>query len=255
MDFTFNLDLIEGYKSKTQITRVLTEDWVSRNMYCPICGKPHLDKYENNHPVGDFFCENCSSDFELKSKESLKLDGTICDGAYETMIKRINSLRNPNFMFLSYKDNVVSNLVLVPNHFFTPDIIIKRKPLSPSARRAGWVGCNIDISGLPQSGIIYVVKDQQEINHQIVLSQYARTKVLKTEKIDSRTWLMDTLLCIEKIPEVEFTLDQIYAFEGELKAKHPENNFIKDKLRQQLQYLRDKGIIEFLGHGHYCKVR
>ena len=49
-------------------------------------------------------------------------------------------------------------------------------------------------------------------------------------------------------------LNQIYSFENELKIKHPENNFIKDKLRQQLQYLRDKGFIEFLGNGHYRKI-
>ena len=53
-------------------------------------------------------------------------------------------------------------------------------------------------------------------------------------------------MCIEKIPAKDFTLNQMYSFENELKAKHPENNFIKDKIRQQLQYLRDKDFIEFL---------
>jgi len=36
-----------------------------------------------------------------------------------------------------------------------------------------------------------------------------------------------------------------------LQAKHPENHNVKAKIRQQLQYLRDKGVIEFLGRGHY----
>ncbi|MBL7991777.1 MAG: restriction endonuclease, partial [Candidatus Kapabacteria bacterium] len=31
------------------------------------------------------------------------------------------------------------------------------------------------------------------------------------------------------------------------------NNFIKDKIRQQLQVLRDKGIIEFVSRGIYQK--
>ena len=44
------------------------------------------------------------------------------------------------------------------------------------------------------------------------------------------------------------------AFEDELKKKHPDNNFIKDKIRQQLQYLRDKGFIEFVTPGHYKKI-
>ena len=51
-----------------------------------------------------------------------------------------------------------------------------------------------------------------------------------------------------------FTLDEIYKFEQKLKIKYPNNNFIKDKIRQQLQLLRDKGIIEFVGRGNYKKV-
>ncbi len=38
MNLTFNTALIQGYKSPAQIARRLTEDWLARNMYCPICG-------------------------------------------------------------------------------------------------------------------------------------------------------------------------------------------------------------------------
>ena len=61
-------------------------------------------------------------------------------------------------------------------------------------------------------------------------------------------------MCVEKIPTKDFTLNQMYAFENALKVKHPENNFIKDKIRQQLQYLRDKGFIEFVTPRHYRKI-
>jgi len=254
MDFHFNLDLLANYKSPTQRARVLTEDWVARNMYCPICGRPHIGKYENNHPVGDFFCEHCAADFELKSKQTARFPQIINDGAYEKMISRITSMRNPNFFFLSYADNEVRNLVLVPNHFFTPTIIEKRNPLGENARRAGWVGCNINISSVPESGRIFIVRNQLEIDHDIVRAQYAKIKGLQTKSIESRGWLMDTLHCVERIPNRDFNLDEIYAFEEELKLKHPENNFIKDKLRQQLQYLRDKGFIEFVGRGRYRKI-
>ena len=33
MDLRFNTSLAEGYKSANQIARVLTEDWLARNMY------------------------------------------------------------------------------------------------------------------------------------------------------------------------------------------------------------------------------
>nr|WP_244200117.1 hypothetical protein [Flavobacterium limicola] len=51
-----------------------------------------------------------------------------------------------------------------------------------------------------------------------------------------------------------FTLDELYTFENKLKIKYPNNNHIKDKIRQQLQFLRDKGLIEFNGRGNYKKI-
>ena len=60
--------------------------------------------------------------------------------------------------------------------------------------------------------------------------------------------------CVDSIAKRTFSLDDIYKFENDLKLKHPENNFIKDKIRQQLQVLRDKGIIEFTGKGNYKKI-
>ena len=59
MDLRFNQSLAEGYKSPSQIARVLTEDWLARNMFCPICGAPVLGHYAANKPVADFFCDDC----------------------------------------------------------------------------------------------------------------------------------------------------------------------------------------------------
>ena len=39
MNLRFDTSLVQGYKSASQIARVLTEDWLARNMYCPICGE------------------------------------------------------------------------------------------------------------------------------------------------------------------------------------------------------------------------
>ena len=64
---------------------------------------------------------------------------------------------------------------------------------------------------------------------------------------------MDTLHLVERLDEI-FTLNQMYAFVEELKQKHPDNKHIQDKIRQQLQFLRDKGIIEFKGRGIYKKI-
>jgi type II restriction enzyme len=36
-----------------------------------------------------------------------------------------------------------------------------------------------------------------------------------------------------------------------VQAKHPSNNNVKAKIRQQLQFLRDKGVLDFVGRGQY----
>ena len=255
MNLNFNNNIAGGYKSKSQITRILTEDWVAHNMFCPICGAPILHHYEANKPVADFFCNECKSDFELKSKESKTSDvgNKIADGAYATMIDRITSLNNPHLFVMTYSNWSVNNFLIIPNYFFVPDIIEKRNPLKDTARRAGWVGCNIEIGKIPESGKIFIIKDRQEQEKSKVLDYFHRTLALETKKIESGGWLLDVLRCIDRIPSDDFTLDEVYAFSEELKAKHPDNNFVNDKIRQQLQYLRDKGFIKFTTRGHYKK--
>ena len=93
------------------------------------------------------------------------------------------------------------------------------------------------------------------INPKIVQTAFNKTTFLRNKSLDSKGWILDILNCIEKIPNNDFTLKDIYNFEKDLKAKYPNNNFIKDKIRQQLQLLRDRGIIEFNGRGIYKKTQ
>lgn len=71
--------------------------------------------------------------------------------------------------------------------------------------------------------------------------------------MESRGWLMDILNCIERL-DATFTLKNMYEFVKELSIKHPNNNNIEAKIRQQLQFLRDKGFIDFTSRGNYKKI-
>lgn len=255
MNLTLNIKLAEGYSSNSQIVRILTENWVKENSYCPCCGEIPLNEFENNRPVADFYCKKCSEEFELKSKNG-KLSNTITDGAYSTMIQRINSNQNPNFFFLTYSKNwSVDNFLIIPKQFFTTDIIIKRKPLSDTARRAGWVGCNIDISNIAEVGKVFLVKDAKLIDRDIVETSFKKTLFLREKSVESKGWILDLMTCVDMIKKDSFALEDVYKFENKLKLKYPNNNFIKDKIRQQLQILRDKGIIEFTTRGNYKKMK
>ncbi len=236
--------------------RVITEKWVADNMFCPVCGQNILFQYENNKPVADFYCSGCMSDFELKSKTTSHPESVtkFTDGAYDTMIRRITGLNNPTFIFMTHNTYSISNLFVVPNYFFTPAIIEKRKPLSDNARRAGWTGCNINTADIPESGKIYIVKDSSVMDRTSVLLKYRHVQPLKNVGLTERGWLADILKCVDKIPNKSFSIKDIYAFENELKTKHPENHFVKEKIRQQLQTLRDKGLLEFSSRGYYRKT-
>jgi type II restriction enzyme len=256
MNLAFNTNLAEGYSSNSQIARVLTEDWVKTNSYCPDCGELQLQAFANNKPVADFYCNQCKSEFELKSKNSKTIGKKIVDGAYSSMIERINSDNNPNFFFLTY-DKIkweVKNFLIIPKHYFIPDIIEKRKPLALTARRAGWIGCNIDLAKVPDNGRIYLIKNSEVISKEKVRAKWQGTEFLKSKKGNSKGWILDVMNCVDSIQKDSFSLKEMYQFEDALKLKYPENNFVKDKIRQQLQLLRDKGLIEFKSRGNYKKI-
>lgn len=253
MNLSFEIKLADKYKSSSQKIRVLTEDWVDRQVYCPNCGHLDIGRYKNNKPVADFFCLNCKEDYELKSKKD-HIGTKIVDGAYKTMIERLEGTNNPNFFFLNYDLNDLSvlNFLVIPKHFFVPEIIEKRKALSKTARRAGWVGCNILLNSIPESGKIFYIKDGKIETKDKVLKSWQRTLFLREEKeIVIKGWLLDMMRCVENLRKKEFVLDDIYRSEKELSKLHPENKHVKDKIRQQLQILRDKNYLDFIGNGVY----
>lgn len=106
---------------------------------------------------------------------------------------------------------------------------------------------------IPIQGRIPIVKNGTTLDKDSVLNQVKWAQKIKTENIVARGWLMDILHCVNAIESEIFTLDMIYFFEKALALKHPNNNNIRAKIRQQLQQLRDRGIISFLGNGRYQK--
>lgn len=255
MNFYFDKTTAKGYKSNAQRIRVMSEHWVENNIFCPCCGNPHIIGLDNNKPVADFQCDNCGEIYELKSKEG-RTAKKIADGAYSTMIERIESIDNPDLFVLNYSaDLQVTNLLVVPKFFFVTDIIEKRPPLAPTARRAGWVGCNILFANIPEQGKINIINNQNVCDIEDVVREYRRIKQLQTNNLDSRGWLFDVLNCINSIPSTEFYLADVYRFTKQLQKKHIGNHNIEAKIRQQLQFLRDKGFLEFLGRGHYRKIK
>jgi type II restriction enzyme len=169
------------------------------------------------------------------------------------MRTRLASSNNPNLALMNYDlgTRSVTDLFVVPKHFFVPEIIEERKPLAPTAKRAGWVGCNILLKDVPEAGKIYVVRAGFAASKDAVLERWSATLFLRDRSLAARGWLIEVLKCVELLGRGEFEISDVYAFEGRLSRLYPGNNNVRPKIRQQLQVLRDQGFLEFLGRGLY----
>src|SRR5262249_53612323 len=145
----------------------------------------------------------------------------------------------------------VTNFFVVPKHFFIRDIIEERKPLASTARRAGWIGSHILLNKIPDAGKIYLVRNSIPQPKDIVLAEWERTLFLRNESVEARGWLIEVMKCVEAIGKPEFGIEDVYAFESRLSDLYPNNRHVKQKIRQQLQFLRDRGYLDFLSRGNY----
>ncbi len=248
----YHESVFSRYKSNSQIARVLSEGWCSDEMYCPSCLNEKIVKYDNNRKVSDFFCDNCKNEFQLKSS-SKKLGRKIVDGEYNTMIQFIDADKTPNFFLMHYsKDEwVVKNMFLIPRFFISSSIIEKRNPLKASARRAGWIGCNLLLKQIPEEGRITIIKNEKIIEKSKVNKKWDKMTFLNNMRPQLRGWTSDVLKCTEDLGKEEFTLKDVYQKKDYLSELHPDNRHIEAKIRQQLQILRDNGLLEFISKGRY----
>lgn len=251
MNLQCEVELASGYRSASQIARILSEHWCTRELYCPACDADRLTGSKPNTPAVDFECSKCEQPFQLKSLQHWN-PKKVVDAGYEAMLRAIRGDRAPNLLLLHYsKTWAVQNLLLVPRMFFTESVIEKRKPLGPNARRAGWIGCNILLSEIPSDGKIPMVSGGVPVRKNRVREEFSRVKQLAELPPSLRGWTLDVLRAVRQLGKSEFTLEEMYAFEPHLKALHPNNQNVRPKIRQQLQVLRDLGLITFHDPGKY----
>jgi type II restriction enzyme len=327
MNLTMTGSLAAAYTSGAQRARVVTEAWGEQNLFCPNCSSPKLTWLEPGHPASDYSCPRCGFWFQLKSQRAPIRD-SITDGAYGSMMKAIQNDEAPSYYFMQYEITPsppqrggegrgevaqlnsphpvplpaqsrgegmlwsVRNLLLVPHFAFPPSAIIKRKPLSVTARRAGWVGCNFALDRIPVEARIEIITTRSSGRASAHLSpgsqsrltsaatiivppaevreKFKRVKPLKDLSVKQRGWALDVLNivrrvvgttstsshssskkrdAVERIPTNTFTNEEVYAFARELEQLHPDNRHVRDKIRQQLQVLRDAKLLIHVGSG------
>ena len=233
------------------MVRVVTEEWGRQNLYCPACKSNSVIQAPPNMPAIDYECPICRLTYQLKSRRNWG-ENKMVDAAYSTMIAAIRNDNAPSLFILHYSSIWrVQNMLLIPHFFITESIIEKRKPLGPLARRAGWVGCNILLREIPKDGKLQIVSHGIEIDPDEVRKHFQLVKPFADLNVRLRGWTLDVFKVIRRLNKTDFTLSDIYKFDAELAAMHPDNLNIRAKIRQQLQVLRDLGFLAFTGCGHY----
>lgn len=252
MDLRLPTTGLARYKSASQRARVGTESWGVENFFCPACESPRLEPSPQGTAAIDYVCPSCASPFQLKS-QSKPFGSKILDAAYSEMKRAILKDRTPNLFVLHYDLNAwpVRTIILIPHFAFALSAIERRPALAPTARRAGWVGCNIVLDKIPVHARIPVVHEGNVRKAQSVREAYNRLRPLEKLKVEKRGWTLDVLQVVQSLNRTEFSLQDIYDRADALARLHPDNRHVKDKIRQQLQVLRDLGFLEFLGTGHY----
>ena len=164
-----------------------------------------------------------------------RIGDSITDGAYAAMMNAIRHDETPNFYFMQYEIIpslagageggrrpvegrgekliksprpdplpagrgegmlwLVRNLLLVPSFAFPPSTIIKRKPLAPTARRAGWIGCNFALNRIPVEARIEVVRtiatkgracSPSELRRDRDIAPYQQTIIVPPDEVRAR---------------------------------------------------------------------
>ena len=243
---------LSDYKNPSQRARIITEAWAGTNLYCASCDSPRIEPVPHNTPVIDFLCHRCRASYQLKS-QSRPLAGKITDASYEKMCEAIREDRTPNLLAMYYDPVAwrVRRLILVPRFAFSEAAIEKRKPLRAGARRAGWIGCNILLGNIPADVKLSVIEDGKPADPENVRRGYARVKPLAAIQPQQRGWTLDVLAAVRSLGKQSFTLAEAYSLEREIAKLHPANRHVRDKIRQQLQLLRDAGLLDFVSRGTY----
>jgi len=249
-----NPDLARGYSSKSQQARVVSEDWVGRALLCPRCGASFI-RAPTGARVHDFTCSGCGDEFELKAKDGI-YKRVLPAGAYDAMIERLMSGARPHLILCAYNyaDWSVLRVDVVPSFALTPRVVEKRKPLSSTARRAGWTGCNIRLDLIPSSVVVPLVVDGAAVGTDSVQIQWHRIEwIRQASEMTDRTWSLEIIRCMEEL-ESPFTLKDLYRHEPELSALFPDNKNVRAKIRQQVQFLCDLGKLARVGRATYAVV-
>ena len=141
-----------NWKSESRIVGEACEDYVKNKIICIRCNINNFKKFNINEKSKDLICINCNQKYQIKAKSATykqvdnikyKKQFKTLGGDYLTTLNNINEKIDYLIVLYEKQSYKVITILYITNENINSNCIIPRKPLSTTAKRAGWQGCNI----------------------------------------------------------------------------------------------------------------
>lgn len=144
--FQAQIETIQSEKKWKNKSRIIGEamEECAITIPCPLCQSHSLMKYEANQKSKDVHCTHCLAQIQIKASKFTKKKQTVLTllGAeYNTTRSSIQENDVHYLVFLYTDKNTIQDILFINRDNITDACIIPRKPLSATAKRAGWQGC------------------------------------------------------------------------------------------------------------------
>lgn len=148
-----------------QKTGEFGEKLIIKKFDCPKCkNRKTLKLLPPNFKCADIVCDFCGYLAQVKTKNVSDIDvvpNTILGAAWEPQKERMDAgIYFP--LFLVLKKAKKRSIFYLPADLQSEKMFIRRKPLSPNAKRAGWTGYNIDGKEVSKFAVRLVEADISE---------------------------------------------------------------------------------------------
>ncbi len=142
------------FSSRSQIACVAVESWAARNVACRRC-ESSLVLAPSNAKLLDAVCRANHHEIQVKGVAGIATD-RLTAAAFGPMSERLATGRLPDYLIVSYDRTreIVTMAEFIDGTAIDASRVIARTALPATARRAGWIGSTIDLSGLTREVVV-----------------------------------------------------------------------------------------------------
>ena len=146
--------LAANFSSRSQIARVAVESWAARNVVCRRC-ESSLVLTPRNAKLLDAVCRAHHHEIQVKGVAGMATD-RLTAAAFGPMSERLAMGHLPDYLIVSYDRTreIVTMAEFIDGATIDASRVVARTALRATARRAGWIGSTIDLSGLTREVVV-----------------------------------------------------------------------------------------------------